>query len=206
MEKYTQPQAESNGELGDPQLRAWQSQRALAPLPTSQASDPSFSIPSLAEASSQLSRWLAGYFTDPMCGLKGVVMVSLFEALDEVCTDDEPWDGEGEAPDLFVVRGMISGGAMDGLGWETVEAGAESVDEDLASLDEELRASYPAVYGICGTSDVDTSGDGCGFPSVSVGPGGNGPAGREEETCEQVGEGLREGSQPERGTQMFEVV
>lgn len=204
MEKYTQPQAESNGERGDAVLPAWQSQRALAPLPASQTSDPMSSSPSLAEASSQLSRWLAGYFTDPICGLKGVVMVSLFEALDEVCADDEPWDGEGEAPDLFVVRGMISGGLMDGLGWETGEAWEEGVDEDLAAFDGELRASYPAVYGIRGTNDV--SEDGCGFPSVSVGPGANGPPGREEETCEQLEDGLRECSLPGRGTQLLEVV
>lgn len=206
MEKYTQPLPESNGEQGDPPCGAWQSQRASTPLPTSQANDPSLAVPSLAEASSELSKWLAGYFTDPMCGLKGVVMVSLFEALDEVCTGDEPWDEEGEAPDLFIVRGVMSGGLMDGLRWETGEAWEENVEEDLASLDEELRASYPAVYGIDDTNNADGLKDMCGFPSVSVGPGANGPGGREEETCEQVGDGQGEGCQLERGTQILEVV
>ena len=203
MEKYTQP--EGIGEHGDPPSRAWQSQRALTPIPAFQAADPSPATPSLVEASNQLSRWLAGYFTDPMCGLKGVVMVSLFEALDEVCMDVEPWDGEGEAPDLFVVRGMMSGGVMDGVGWETGEAW-EGEMEDLASLDEELRASYPAVYGIRHTSDAGGTEDGCGFPSVSVGPGATGPGGREEDTCEQVGEGQPEGSEPAPAMQLLEVV
>lgn len=151
---------------------------------------------SIVRAGSQLSGWLDGYFTDPVCGLKGIMVVTLFEAMDSVLLDavedgGVAWDASGFA-DMAVVRALTEGGLMDGLGWDSEDDGPNgNVGNDgnevseLSELDDSLREEYPAVY-----DDAYDAADGTGFPSVSFGPqagGGFGAAGGglEEATCEK---------------------
>ena len=228
MEKFTQhePAPEDEDDDGDDEL-GQVARRAKALSQTLATQDDEHPLPpSIVRAGSQLSSWLDGYFTDPICGLKGIMVVTLFEAMDGVLLDDveggeEAWDASGFA-DMAVVRALTEGGLMDGLSWGDEDDGARAentdaeADADLSSLDLELRQAYPKVYDVAYEDE-----DGAGYPSVSWGPQAACGVGQEEETCEKDDHELgilppmrdetapsnpTQPTQPTEPTQLLEVV